>query len=145
MEREQAPPRPPRRNAPPAGSVVSEPQAITLQSPAPAAAAADARAASAPALDLSLPRKAGATAGPQTPAALAARDSRSSTDRAGFGDTLARRLGTDPRITDENRGEGRWRIRQGSHCVDLRDARSTAIDPIGQATRPAPKVGEACP
>ena len=75
---------------------------------------------------------------------MATDDARSNSGRASFGDALARELGTDPRLSDELRGDGRVRIRRGADCVDLRDARSAAIDPFSQTTRPPPKVGEAC-
>jgi len=136
----------PGQPAPPAMARSTEPQAITP--PRVDAGTAEPDTPRAPPLDLKLPRSpaafASAPARRESPGSMAARDPRSNTARAGLGDTLARQLGTDDRITDEDRGDGRRRIRQGANCVDVRDARSAAIDPFNQATRPPPKVAEAC-
>lgn len=93
------------------------------------------------ALDLRLPRAASA---PLSPAAQAVADPRANSVRKSFAEKLADALGRDERTTEEARGDGRIRVRKGADCVDVREARSAQLDPIGQSTRPTPRLAEAC-
>lgn len=61
------------------------------------------------------------------------------------GDRFARTLGTDDRIVEEWRGEGRHRVRQGTSCVDVKVARDAQLDPYNQNYRPTPRLVGQCP
>ena len=108
---------------------LSEPAQATAPPPRPAA------------LDLRLPRAASA---PLSPAAQAVADPRATSVHKGFAEKLADALGRDERTTEEARGDGRIRVRKGADCVDVREARSAQLDPIGESTRPTPRLAEAC-
>ena len=108
---------------------VSEPAQAAPPPPSPAA------------LDLRLPRAASA---PLSPAAQAIADPRANSVHKSFAEKLADALGRDERTTEEARGDGRIRVRKGADCVDVREARSAQLDPIGQSTRPTPRLAEAC-
>ena len=93
------------------------------------------------ALDLRLQRAASA---PLSPAAQAVADPRANSVHQSFAEKLADALGRDERTTEEARGDGRIRVRKGADCVDVREARGAQLDPIGQSTRPTPRLAEAC-
>ena len=136
----------PRRSGP---VRVPVPVPVPPATPAEALAEASEPAPEAPppppprpaALDLRLPRAASA---PLSPAAQAVADPRANSVRKSFAEKLADALGRDERTTEEARGDGRIRVRKGADCVDVREARSAQLDPIGQSTRPTPRLAEAC-
>ncbi len=142
------PPRLPMR-APRRSEPVPVPTFVPVTPAKPAEALADvsepAPAAPPPprptALDLRLPR---AASTPLSPAAQAVADPRANSVHKSFADKLADALGRDERTTEEARGDGRIRVRRGADCVDVREARSAQLDPIGQSTRPTPRLAEAC-
>ena len=125
---------------PPARAAVSDAnQAITP--PGPPDAPREAAAARDTALDLRLPR---AASGAQTPSAQARNDPRSNSARKSFGDVLAGALGSDDRLIEDARGDGRLRVRKGASCVDVRPARGAELNPFEQSVRPIPRLTEAC-
>jgi hypothetical protein len=140
-----------RRPAPPNGVVVPEPVSAPITAPArlpsveavTTAAIPPTAAASEPErpLDLRLPRFADGPAARHNPALD---DPRANTPRVALGERMARAIGTDDQVTEELRGNGRRRIRQGAACVDVRPSRAAEIDPIGQSDRPKPSLVERC-
>lgn len=139
-----APPTPAARRLP-AGPVAKPSMSadFPVASPSPAASAAPAappQADTARPLDLEL--KPMATDRPS----LAVRDDPRVQSRAPTpGERMAATLGTDTTLRTESRGDGRWRIRQGTGCVDMRPSRAAQVDPSSQTTRPVPNLAEACP
>jgi len=127
--------KPPLQPAPAEEPAPPSPVAITV---APAASAAS---AAQPALRLDLPHRGLTTTAPRNPALD---DPRANTAPAGMGERLAATLGSDPRRSEESRGEGRLRVREGASCVDVRVSRNTQIDPMEQSYRPTPKLVETC-
>ncbi len=95
-------------------------------------------------LDLTLRRSASSPTTARNPASLATQDSRANSERTSFGEKLAQDLGSESRSTEENLGDGRIRFRSGADCVIVQESRSGQLDPMGQATRPAPRVVKAC-
>ena len=114
-------------------------QAITP--PAPPDEPREATAPRDTALDLRLPR---AASGAQPPSAQATNDPRSNSERKSFGDVLAGALGSDDKLIEEARGDGRLRVRKGASCVDVRPARGAELNPFEQSVRPIPRLVEAC-
>jgi hypothetical protein len=56
---------------------------------------------------------------------------------------IARGLAAGPLI-EEDLGQGRRRFRQGTRCVDVREARMSQIDPFNQSVAGIPKQVEDC-
>jgi hypothetical protein len=138
-------PRPPAR--PSAANAVHKPSeadnaAITATLPVPPESQPETAPAPRPVpLDLRLPSTASA---PLSPAGRAVADPRANSARRNFGERLAEPLGSDERLVEERRGEGRIRVREGAACVDVREARSAQLDPFSQSTRATPRLAEAC-
>ena len=112
-----------------------------ITQPAPTEAPREAAAPRGTALDLRLPR---AASGAQPPSAQATNDPRSNSARKSFGDVLAGALGSDDRLIEDARGDGRLRVRKGARCVDVRPARGAELNPFEQSVRPIPSLVEAC-
>lgn len=108
---------------------------------ATADAATPAPAASAPAPAIVIPSQGLARSTRRHPASD---DPRANRALESPGDRFARTLGTDERIVEEWRGEGRHRVRQGTSCVDVKVARDAQLDPFNQSYRPAPRLVEGC-
>jgi hypothetical protein len=90
---------------------------------------------------LRLPRFADDARGSRNPALS---DPRANTVRLGLGERMARTIGSDERLLEEARGDGRRRVRQGTTCLDVHPSRAGVIDPIGQSERPNPALVGAC-
>ena len=144
-----APPAPKKRartfdtDLPARAAVPDASQGITQPAPplAPTDAPRDIAAPRGAALDLRLPR---AASGAQLPSAQATNDPRSNSERKSVGDVLAGALGSDDRLIEEARGDGRLRVRKGASCVDVRPARGAELNPFEQSVRPIPRLVEAC-
>lgn len=124
----------PRAESVPAAGTIS-PRLDTAVAEAPAAGA------SAPAPAIEIPTR-GLARGTLHPPALddprANRAPESPTER------FARAIGSDERLVEERRGEGRHRVRQGTRCLDVKVARDAEIDPYNQNYRPATRLVGDC-
>lgn len=127
--------------------------AISLPAPGPAAAAASAMpaqaSASAPApLNLQLPgtaaERALAAQNAKHPAWAASQDPRSNSQRQDMGERMAQALGSDPSRVETITGDGKRRVRQGSTCVDMAEARIARLDPFNQGIMPTPALNKLC-
>lgn len=140
---DRKPPAPPRQPAPitlPMPAATGEPDTAGA---AVAAAAAPASAASAPGVaPLVIPSQ-GLARGTRRHPALD--DARANRPLESPGERFARTLGTDDRIVEEQRGEGRHRVRQGTSCVDVKVGRDAQLDPFNQSYRPTPRLAGPCP
>ena len=95
-------------------------------------------------LDLRLPRGTAVAPPAQRPSSLATQDARANSARLSFGEKLADAMGSDDRLTEEDWGDGRIRIRRGADCVIAQESRAGQLDPMGQSTRPAPRGVKPC-
>jgi hypothetical protein len=130
------------------------PAPITLPAPLPPAAQGHSGAP----VDVAAPPVAAASAPPAPPIVIPSQglargtsrhpaldDPRANHAAESPGERFARTLGTDDRLVEEWRGEGRHRVRQGTSCVDVKVARDAQLDPYNQNYRPAPRLVERCP
>lgn len=134
------PPQPLPTQAPPAPGVAEAAQDRDRTDTAggtPAASGSAARPARADPrpLDLRLPppeRRGSAPPGPRpTPAEISVESK------------IARGLANGP-LVEEDLGQGRRRFRQGTRCIETRDARMAQIDPFNQSVSGIPKQAEDC-
>jgi hypothetical protein len=119
----------PRQEGPPA----VQPQAIHVPVPAPAAA-------SAVPLNLALPRAASAGRQQRHPGMD---DTRANTPHATLESRLNAVMG-DGREVVEDLGEGKKRVRRGSHCTIVQRSRAAELDPTMQSFRPTPALMGKC-
>lgn len=93
----------------------------------------------APPLNLSLPAR-------QAPSLVeqARSDPRIHAAPLSSGERFAQQVGTDQTVHEERRGEGRWRVRQGTGCVDLKTSRAAQLDPYRESVMPSPKLVDPC-
>jgi len=134
-------------------SADARPGAITLPALGPAAAAASAMPAQAGAsapvpLNLQLPgtaaERAQAAQNAKHPAWAATQDPRSNSPRQDMGERMAQALGSDPSRVETITGDGKRRLRQGSTCVDMAEARIARLDPFNQGIMPTPALNKLC-
>lgn len=110
-------------------------QLPTLPPPDPAASSPDP-------LKLKLPLRQ-AIGAPISAAEMARLDPRSNTRRPDVGERIASALGS-PQQTEEAIAPGHTRIRQGSSCLDVQDARVSQLFPFDPMARGAPKMVSSC-
>lgn len=145
-------PSPPPRRAPPDNAAATRPPAATVPPPVPGPEPATAAItlpalpgppASAPPLDLRLPSGAGVAARPSV-RQQALDDPRANTTRPGYSERFAATLGADDTLREERIGD-RVRLRRGTGCAEVADARAAQLFPMNESNAPRPKqVGE-CP
>lgn len=78
-----------------------------------------------------------------SPAEMARLDPRSNTRRPDVGERIASALGS-PEQTEEQIAPGHTRIRQGSSCYDVQDARVSQLFAFDPMARGAPKLVSSC-
>jgi len=78
-----------------------------------------------------------------SPAEMARLDPRSNTRRPDVGERIASALGS-PEQTEEQIAPGHTRIRQGSTCLDVQDARVSQLFAFDPMARGAPKLVSSC-
>ena len=74
-------------------------------------------------------------------------DPRANAARLDLAARMAATLGSDARVTEENLGDGRRRLRSGATCVIVTPSRAGQLDPFGQPAQrgSAPSLVSPCP
>jgi len=72
-------------------------------------------------------------------------DPRANPHRLTAAERMAATLGTDDRVTEENLGGGRRRIRRGNKCVIVSQSRIGELMPFNDAAVRTPSLAGACP
>lgn len=136
-------PRPSLSARPEALTIVSPsetPSRITAQLPVPPPP--EPAASNPDPLKLKLPLRQ-AIGAPISAAEMARLDPRSNTRRPDVGERIASALGS-PQQTEEAIAPGHTRIREGSSCLDVQDARVSQLFPFDAMGRGAPKMVSSC-
>ncbi len=112
--------------------------------PAPLAATAPTRPASAP-LSLDLPKglTTGSTPGGRAPAHQALNEPRANSARPTVESRIADAVGSESQ-TEEYRGDGVYRYRKGSSCIDMLPNRAGQLDPFDASVGPKPRSIKPC-